>query len=146
MGYEYFLTSKYNKEEIKKQVVLYSNIDESAINFIESDVDESDLFIDIDYFKGDFLTRIRVYEKPNLRIVDMVELGRYLAISFAENALISHWHNNPFLWILIDSEGNLFQVDEKPVDKIGWIMINRQNKVVLDLEKVKIEINSLLYP
>jgi hypothetical protein len=134
-----YIAGKYDQEMIKQEIGFFSKIDQNLINYfsIYSPVERGIILFEVDYFDGNFPTRITIYLQEDTFTLNLIDFSMYLSKKLKDNVLISHWENNPFLWILINPEGNLYQVEEIPLDKECYLMIDTEKRINLDLAYVK---------
>jgi hypothetical protein len=140
MSYVLYLEKHFDIETLKEVISTFLNIDVRSIGYLnDTSIEEKEVYIDIENYDIGFGTRLAVYKDldfcSNLKEID---LSLFLSQKLDNDVLISFWTNNPFLWILVRPDGELFKVEEIPREE-GGIEINFESKEIISLSLVRKE-------
>ncbi len=137
MGYVLYLEKYYDGEDLKGITSEFLGISKESLGYLDTSANDREVYLEIENYDVGFCTRLSVYKDSNL-CSNLMELdfGFFLSRKLQDNILMSYWDNNPYLWILIDHCGSIFQVMEMPKEERG-IEIDLTDKVPLDEQIVR---------
>lgn len=137
MSYDILIRKKYSEDRLKKAVADFLNISVNSIGNIYDLGLGGEVNIDVDYLDGDFATRLSVYKRDDLMAeLKEIDFAIYISEILKETVLITYWTDNPFFWIRIHFNGEIYKVKEVPSEREKFIQINKLFKEKLEKENV----------
>jgi hypothetical protein len=128
----------YSETQLRKVVADCLNIDVTLIGGLYDLGIGGDVNIDIDYLEGDLTTKLSVYKtndlKPELKEIDF---AINVSISLEDIVLITYWDNNPFFWIMVQPNKEIYKVKEIPNERERFIQIDEFFREKLELEDIR---------
>lgn len=141
MSYVIFLEKHYGQEKLRQMTAAFLNIDTNSIGYLQEDTSNKNVYIEITNYEVGFRTQLAVYKDSKLCTNLMeIDFSLFLSKKLNDNALVSYWTNNPFLWILVKPNGDTFKAMETPKEDEG-IEIDLKNIEALSLQLIMKEKN-----
>jgi hypothetical protein len=138
MSFDLFIKGKYSEGLLRKVVSRFLNIDIKSIGNLYDLGPGGDVNIDLDHLEGDFVTRLSVYKSDDLMPGSKeIDFAIYLSVNLKDIVMISYWDDNPFLWIMIQPNGDIYKVQEMPDEREKFIKIDDTFKEKLELDEIR---------